>query len=426
MLSRIVVLQHVTVLDAALCGTLGFGFDGARLASQNSCSGPDRRSTAMALTTLTRAELYDLVWSEPRTRLAKRFGVSDVALGKLCRRLEIPVPERGYWARLAAGQTPPKPPLPERAEASGERITLHGQQVELGAADEVLDDCQRRLAFEHVETNRIEVPAQVQRFHGVVQATRRTWRAPVPRHTRPGFEIAVSARQRKRACLIADALIRALESRNWTITLSDEDGGCEAHLFGEAIPLSIREKAARHEGWETFVGAIRERYGQEPTAGLMLCGNFGAYRETASVSDTRTKMLEERLNQFVRKMTKLAWSSRQSRLEAEARQREWQREWEEREARARRAANARRRLESLKLEARYLAEAEEIRAYVRAIRRRTGGVDASTEISEWVAWAERQADLIDPTINGRVRIDDFEVDERPWGVRSDSYFYHPR
>jgi hypothetical protein len=32
--------------------------------------------------TLTRQELYDMVWSEPMTSLAKNFGISDVPLAK--------------------------------------------------------------------------------------------------------------------------------------------------------------------------------------------------------------------------------------------------------------------------------------------------------------------------------------------------------
>jgi len=32
---------------------------------------------------LTRRELYDLVWTEPLSRLAKRFKISDIALRKI-------------------------------------------------------------------------------------------------------------------------------------------------------------------------------------------------------------------------------------------------------------------------------------------------------------------------------------------------------
>ena len=34
----------------------------------------------------SRREFYDLVWSKPMIHLAKEFGVSDVALHKICRK----------------------------------------------------------------------------------------------------------------------------------------------------------------------------------------------------------------------------------------------------------------------------------------------------------------------------------------------------
>ncbi len=64
--------------------------------------------------TLTREELYELVWSKPKTALAKEFGLSDVALGKICASARVPVPPRGYWAARAAGKQVRRIPLPRR------------------------------------------------------------------------------------------------------------------------------------------------------------------------------------------------------------------------------------------------------------------------------------------------------------------------
>lgn len=61
---------------------------------------------------MRRSELYDKVWSTPMIRLAAELGVSDVGLAKACRRHGIPVPPRGHWAKLKAGQSPIKAPLP--------------------------------------------------------------------------------------------------------------------------------------------------------------------------------------------------------------------------------------------------------------------------------------------------------------------------
>ena len=69
--------------------------------------------------TLPRSKLYDLVWSKPVTELAKEFGISDVALAKRCRAINIPLPPRGYWAKVAAGQKPRRPPLPPFRDPRG-------------------------------------------------------------------------------------------------------------------------------------------------------------------------------------------------------------------------------------------------------------------------------------------------------------------
>ena len=64
-------------------------------------------STEAPLTTrLTRKALYDLVWSRPRTTLAKEMGVSDVWIGKQCRAFNVPAPPSGNWATRAAGDKP--------------------------------------------------------------------------------------------------------------------------------------------------------------------------------------------------------------------------------------------------------------------------------------------------------------------------------
>ena len=62
----------------------------------------------------TREAFYDLVWSEPASKLGARLGISGVGLAKVCRRVNIPAPERGYWARLRAGKAVLKIPLPRR------------------------------------------------------------------------------------------------------------------------------------------------------------------------------------------------------------------------------------------------------------------------------------------------------------------------
>jgi hypothetical protein len=71
--------------------------------------------------TLSRQELYELVWSKPVTEVAKEIGLSDVAVAKRCRQVQVPVPPRGYWARVTAGQTPRRIPLPKYRDSADRR-----------------------------------------------------------------------------------------------------------------------------------------------------------------------------------------------------------------------------------------------------------------------------------------------------------------
>ncbi|NLT70206.1 MAG: hypothetical protein GXX91_05875, partial [Verrucomicrobiaceae bacterium] len=40
--------------------------------------------------TVTREKLYEEVWKTPGRQLAERCGVSDVALAKICRKMNVP------------------------------------------------------------------------------------------------------------------------------------------------------------------------------------------------------------------------------------------------------------------------------------------------------------------------------------------------
>src|SRR5215470_6470577 len=94
--------------------------------------------------TVSREDLYELVWSKPMRDLAKDFGISDVALAKRCRRLGIPVPGRGYWARVEAGQQLHRPQLqrrePQRLDA---RALAAGPPRETLGANSPTDQAER-------------------------------------------------------------------------------------------------------------------------------------------------------------------------------------------------------------------------------------------------------------------------------------------
>jgi len=49
--------------------------------------------------TITREELYEAVWAESMVKVAKIYGLSGVGVAKIAKKLHVPVPGRGYWAK---------------------------------------------------------------------------------------------------------------------------------------------------------------------------------------------------------------------------------------------------------------------------------------------------------------------------------------
>jgi hypothetical protein len=80
------------------------------------------------VTTFSRDELFDKVWSQPLAKVAAELGLSDTAVRKMCGRYDIPVPSRGYWAQVAAGRTFPRPKLRSVKNPRLESITFVGVQ----------------------------------------------------------------------------------------------------------------------------------------------------------------------------------------------------------------------------------------------------------------------------------------------------------
>ena len=77
---------------------------------------------------LTRAELFDHIWSEPMGTVAARYGLTGNGLAKICDRLAIPRPSRSHWTRNPASRTP-QPELPPAPLGLSETFALGRRQA---------------------------------------------------------------------------------------------------------------------------------------------------------------------------------------------------------------------------------------------------------------------------------------------------------
>ena len=92
-------------------------------------SGPGASDPLHVAQTLTRQELFEIVWQEPMLRIAEKIGVSSSYMARICTALRVPRPPRGYWSKLEYGQSPSRPPLPP-AEPGDATIWRRGHPLE--------------------------------------------------------------------------------------------------------------------------------------------------------------------------------------------------------------------------------------------------------------------------------------------------------
>jgi hypothetical protein len=105
---------------------------------------------------VSREELFAMVWERPTEAIARDLGVSGVALGKLCVRMQVPKPPRGYWARVEAGRTPRRPAL----RAFQEEIERRRQATVRAQTAEMLTKLQQQFydaALSDLSTRGIDV-----------------------------------------------------------------------------------------------------------------------------------------------------------------------------------------------------------------------------------------------------------------------------
>jgi hypothetical protein len=387
----------------------------------------------------TRQELFDVVWSEPARTIAKRFGISDVGLAKACRRADLLMPPRGYWAKKAAGKRVVKPALPRRGPGMSDRITIGANRW--GWAGDDSDELSKPDPPEPVFEEPLEaVAARVRRQIGGVRRTKslddahsrilklladderreaRQRESPYNTWDPPLFE---SALERRRLALL-NSIIRALDKVGVTVSIDGKEGReLMAHVGDRYVSFRLDAIGARPNRTSDVIVAPASRPASTPMHCQILAS--GATSVVESWTDTKELRLEGHLADIavaivVRGEGQYRESAHYHRewiIRRKAEAAEERRKQEEERLRLERERLARlekARVDRLLDQAKALREAQEIRAYVEAVRAAQGTINEpleNFEMGHWTDWALSQADRIDPVRNGKFRSIQLEED----------------
>lgn len=198
---------------------------------------------------MTRSELYEMVWKDPMTHVAKRFGVSDVALRKTCVKHNIPTPPLGYWAKLAFGKKVSQPALPPLKAGESEHIhlTIRPSKLLPASVSAVLDAAEQQ---EMTPEMKVVVPkVRPSGLHPVISTIDKAIRKC--KANEEGFliwgakdegSIAIGPSSTERVTLLLDAFAKALVARGYEISV---DADIEIRVENEPFKLKIYETKNR-------------------------------------------------------------------------------------------------------------------------------------------------------------------------------------
>ncbi|WP_155831122.1 hypothetical protein [Hyphomicrobium sp. 802] len=196
---------------------------------------------------VSREELYRQVWQTPMSRLALEYGISGNGLAKICNRLKVPYPKRGYWARKAAGQKVIAFRLPPGDKDTPQSVTIT-PTPQPSQPQKLPDEVQIKSETARAEATAIAVSDRLLRPHPIIarwlaehdrkRREARLERDPWRKNLLKPTDWSESDRRRHR---ILDALFKGMEKQGARVQQDDR-----RQLFfevnDEKIEFQIREK----------------------------------------------------------------------------------------------------------------------------------------------------------------------------------------
>ena len=349
---------------------------------------------------ITRDQLYEAIWSKPTTVVAKSFGISDVAVAKICKKLDIPKPKLGYWAKKQHGKRVRQIPLPPLKPGIPETYNIHPT-----VSEELPEQIQHFLAqqreFENDENNQIKVRDTLRNAHPLVSQTLHKLKSAYTGEYnrlslgRNRLDVWVGKGEARRALRIMDALIKALEKRGYSVTLEGEYGTTTcAFIQDKHISFGILEAVKRTEKVVDRGYRLAKEYEYTPT-GVLSLEIKQRFHGQKVIRDGKTQHLEDCLNRFILLLVNAAeiMKIEQAKHEVWLQELEKERELEQLAQRKRKLEKV--RTEQLFKSANDWQQCQMVRSYISAVKSSKNKVSDETDIKAWITWSTEQLETLE-------------------------------
>ena len=375
--------------------------------------------------TCNREKLYNEVWANPVVKVAAQYGVSDVTIHKICKKLNVPTPPLGYWAKVSAGEKVAKTPLPKTngpTQITGAK-TFEGIKEKITDSSkqplEFLSDTEREKVLNAVQE--MKMSAENAHLHRKIVAYRsviKEWNQKDKKeygaqrkkdysYNPPFLAGVISDESLPRVYRILDALFRQVESLGGSVNddlslrvrnehirieIAESQDKVEHVITKQEAQALLKYKDEKRRGSWASEPQIR-KYDYVFNGRLRISIRQGRY-----FRDTDKSNIESRLGEMLMDIyeeSEVVRLAREAREEEARKKAEAERLKEERRKRYNKEVE---RTIALENAAHDYETACRIRAYVKAVAASCGHDGLDAETVAWVDWAAKKADWFDPTV----------------------------
>lgn len=334
---------------------------------------------------ISRKELYDLVWSTPLSKIQKDLGLTYSRLKSICNEQKIPLPENGFWSKIAFNKPVTIIPFFDDPNIQSEIILIE-EKLQDPTVEPTIDQLTKKIAKDLGE--KIVVPKLIKSWHPLVERFRAKYevyqkelkKGNWSNTLRGELSILVIDSHLSRATRIFNTVINTLESKGHKVFI--DHSGTNVHICDQTYQVSIRTKNKRVIDEDNN---SRFQFTKLVPQDILI---FKIARiESIEFSDTPNKPLEDKLDAIIARLELLAYKDAKMKEEARIRNQIYQAERERREAIIRAEEQEKAKFEKLVQDAESWKKAMLIANYLDEMERKSS---LTQDEQDYIAWGRNK------------------------------------
>ena len=358
--------------------------------------------------TITREQLYKDIWAKPAATLSSEYRISGSMIARICTKLNVPRPPRGYWAKKSNGhKTIRRPKLPNATE---------DHLLEWSISDHLSMQTGRKAALEANEISPDSIP---EKEHRMIKATRIALRGEKlgrdglisPKRTWKHVSLDTSEAQLERALSLLNSFLYLCEETGVEVHCPIQanpktepeyyenrtSGAVLLRWEDEELNLSIRETKTRFKEkseykWDSY------SHSHAPSGFLEI--KIGDLRKR----DAKRTKLESFISTLAETAIKQMKAAKAHRLAREEEQRRYAFIAEYRDARNKQKRFEEKQHESLLERSASYKHVTELREYIQmceqqAARLKSEGYNITEDDFLQIQWMKARLEMIDPFLD---------------------------